>query len=308
MEGKKKKTSKHSISASFKVGAIALAFLIIGYQAALFIHSAAVTHIASHRDAPDTVFVVNEELAARLLKESGDGRAESPERQEAPVGPLTVTHRSEHSETARETVTKFRTRKIESFPFDPNTAALDEFMRLGFSEKQAQSIINYREKGGRFRRASDFAKSYVVADSVFKRLEPFIQIPKVDLNSADSTEFDTLPGIGPYFAARMVSYREELKGYSYPEQLMDIYNFDEEKFNGLKDLITVGESAPYPLWSLDEEELKKHPYIGKYASHGIIVYRDNNPREALTVEGLAEAGVLKPDLAAKLAKCRIAEP
>lgn len=334
MEGKKAKTSNHRISASFKVGAIALAFLIIGYQAALFIHSAAVTHIASNRDRPDTVFVLDEGLARRVLEDSVGGTSPSGNRatlgnvkgrgpasagrgqaeRDVSEGDVPATQniiirkeaeRDRMTESVRE---KVLPRKVESFPFDPNTVSLTDLKRLGFSEKQAQSIINYREKGGRFRRASDFAKSYVVADSVFKRLEPFIMIPKVDLNAADSTAFDTLPGIGPYFAAKMVSYRDELHGFSYPEQLMDIYNFDEEKFNGLKDLITVGESVPYPLWSLSEEELKKHPYIGKYAAHGVVVYRDNNPREALTVEGLAEAGILKPEMAVKLARCRIAEP
>ena len=336
MEGKKEKTSNHRISASFKVGAIALAFLIIGYQAALFIHSAAVTHIASNRDRPDTVFVLDEGLARRIMEGSvvdtspsgnraalgnvrgrgpasaGRGRAER-DVSEGDVLPTETASIIIRKEAERDRMTesvreKVLPRKVESFPFNPNTVSLEDLQRLGFSGKQAQSIINYREKGGRFRRPSDFAKSFVVADSVYRRLEPYIRIPKIDINAADSTAFDTLPGIGPYFAAKMVSYREELRGYSYPEQLMDIYNFDEEKFNGLKDLITVGESVPYPLWSLSEEELKEHPYIGKYAAHGVVVYRDNNPREALSVEGLAEAGVMKPELAVKLTRCRIAEP
>lgn len=314
MEGKDRKTSDKSISASFKVGAIALAFLIIGYQAALFIHSAAVTHIASNRDRPDTVFVLDEGLARRVL-EGGVGSI-SPSGNRATLGnergrdPASVFIRKEAerdrmTESVRE---KVLPGKVESFPFNPNTISLEDLQRLGFSEKQARSIINYREKGGQFRRPSDFAKSFVVADSVYRRLEPYIRIPKIDINAADSTAFDTLPGIGPYFAAKMVSYREELRGYSYPEQLMDIYNFDKEKFDGLKDLITVGESEPYPIWTLDEEELKKHPYIGNYAAHGVVVFRQNNPTDELTIENLARAGVLKPDSAEKLAKCRIAEP
>ena len=334
MEGKKEKTSNHRISASFKVGAIALAFLIIGYQAALFIHNAAVTHIVSHRDAPDTVFVLDEGLARRVLEDNVGST--SPSRNRATLGivrggtlqggvgaadvsegdvlptdnPSSIVIRKEAArdpltESVRE---KVLPRKVESFPFDPNTAGLDDLQRLGFSEKQAQSIINYREKGGRFRRPSDFAKSFVVADSVFRRLEPYIRIPKVDLNAADSAAFDTLPGIGSYYAAKMVSYREELGGYSFPEQLMDIYHFDQEKYDGLKDLITVGDCKPYPLWTASEKELEKHPYIGTYAAHGIVVYRENNLREALTVEGLARAGILKKETAAKLVRCRIENP
>ena len=51
----------------------------------------------------------------------------------------------------------------------------------------------------------------------------------------------------------MVSYRDELGGYSYPEQLMDLWHFDREKFDALKDLITLTPPRPYPLWTLPEE-------------------------------------------------------
>ena len=181
-------------------------------------------------------------------------------------------------------------------------------MRLGFSLKQAQSIDNYRRKGGSFRRKSDFAKSYVVEDSVYKRLERFIDIPKLDINKADSAAFETLPGIGKFFASRMVSYRNELGGYSYPEQLMDIWHFDREKYDGLKDLIMVGLAAPYPLWNLSEAELARHPYIGKRAAHGIVLFRDNTPPSEWTVENLKKAGILDPGLGEKLSKCKIAPP
>ena len=63
MERKTKQKKSSENTAVFKVGAIAFAFLIIGYQAALFIHRASVLRIEAGRDRPDTVFVVNEDLA-----------------------------------------------------------------------------------------------------------------------------------------------------------------------------------------------------------------------------------------------------
>ena len=88
-----------------------------------------------------------------------------------------------------------------------------------------------------------------------------------------------------------------------------IANFDREKFDALSDLITVGEShvRPYPLWTLPADSLKLHPYIGSYAARGIVLYRENNPREDWTVEALAEAGILKPEMAARLSGCLIEE-
>ena len=54
-------------SASFVVGAVALLFLIVGYQAALFIHKASVARIIANHDEPDTVFVYASENASQAV-------------------------------------------------------------------------------------------------------------------------------------------------------------------------------------------------------------------------------------------------
>ena len=63
------------------------------------------------------------------------------------------------------------------FVFNPNTITLDSLCMLGLSPRQAQTIINYRSKGGRFRRPEDFSRMYVVSEELFLRLRPFIVIP-----------------------------------------------------------------------------------------------------------------------------------
>jgi DNA uptake protein ComE-like DNA-binding protein len=200
---------------------------------------------------------------------------------------------------------------VESFRFNPNTATQNELCRLGFSEKQAQAIINYREKGGKYRRKEDFAKSFVVSDSVYKRLAPYIDIPLLDLNLADSADFDALPGIGGWFAKKMLEHRNALGGYSHKEQLLDIYNFTHEKYQALEDLITVSPEhvTPYPLWTLPADSLRLHPYIKDYeTARSIVLYRENSEVAALTVSGLRDAGVISGEVAAKLSKCIIARP
>ena len=291
-----KDTKRGRPSASFVVGSVALIFLIIGYQAALFITKASVARIVANHDHPDTVYVF-----MPLESEAGSASPDSSLRS-AEYG-LSST-----AAPARDIWRANTRRRYESFRFDPNTVSVDDLMRLGFSQRQAEAIDNYRKKGGRFRRKTDFARSYVVEDSVYRRLERYIDIPKIDINRADSSAFETLPGIGKFFAAKMVSYRKELGGYSYPEQLMDIWHFDQEKFDGLKDLITVGPYEPYPLWTLREEDLARHPYIGKRAAKGIIIFRDNTPKEDWTVGNIIKAGILDPGLDEKLARCRIAPP
>lgn len=280
----------------YLTGIIAVVFMIIGYQTALFVHHAAVMKIAANRDEPDTIYVIGNHV-------DDFGGAPSVGRSQS-----IVRRNSGHSPAARNVRDNVRRSSIESFPFNPNTVSEEDLCRLGFTPKQAHSIISYRDKGGRFRRKSDFARSFVVSDSIFRRLEPYIDIPLIDLNRADSAAFDSLPGIGGWFASKMLSYRRELRGYSYKEQLMDIWKFDREKFDGLSDLITVDSAyvKPYPLWSLPADSLRLHPYIGNYeTARAIILFRDNNPREKWSVEELAGAGILSLENADRLSRCLI---
>ena len=311
MKSKKDSSDSAGSSQSFKTGAIALAFLIIGYQAALFIHRASALRIQEAYSTPDTVIIYRS--APPGLPDNGTERAGSPRQQTAPPAhsgtPDSLVRKKgvQHPEVRH--ILEQR-RQAESFPFNPNTVSVEDLQRLGFSEKQALAIDNYRAKGGRFRRKSDFASSFVVADSVYRRLEGYIVIPKVDINRADSAEFDTLPGIGGWFAARMVEYRDALGGYSYPEQLMDIYHFDKEKYDALSDLICCSPPpSPFAIWTLPADALKSHPYIHNYqTARAIVLFREHNPPEKYTVEALEAAGIIDARTAERLGRCSIASP
>lgn len=291
-------------SESFVMGVVALVFLVIGYQVALFVHRAAVLKIEAIRDRPDTVYVYNAPVDRNTL-------SDVPVNNQASSGAKIVRKTAVHSPrvtTVRENLPR---KKVESFRFDPNTVSHEDLCRLGFSPKQAQSIISYRQKGGRFCRKSDFAKSYVVADSVYKRLESFIDIPLLDLNLADSADFDDLPGIGGWFASKMVAYRDALKGYSYKEQLMDIWKFDQQKFDALSDLITVDPQnvIPYRLWTLPADSLSNHPYIRNCEiARAIVLFRESTPREQWSVSAIEKAGILTSEYAGKLSRCAILSP
>lgn len=313
-----KKKERGPVSQSFVMGVIALVFLILGYQTALFLHHAAVTKIASNRDEPDTVYiyrmietgtVVNNPVPAssvcKRYVENGDKREST--RQEVLVKDSVVRKNAEHSPRVQAVRTNLPAKKVESFAFNPNTVSVDDLCRLGFTPKQAASIDNYRKKGGRFHRKADFAKSFVVSDSIYARLEKYIEIPKLDLNIADSAAFDALPGIGGWFAKKMIEHRNALGGFSYKEQLMDIWKFTEEKFDALSDLVTVSPEyvRSYPLWKLPVDSLRLHPYIGDWSAKGIVLYRENNPPDKWTVEGLKSNGVLKPENADKLSRCYV---
>ena len=285
---KEKENSRGELQQSFLMGVIALVFLLIGYQTVLMVHRAAIMKIAANRDDPDTVYIY------------------------VPTKEETVTYKaSSHTLRAQTVRGNLPYKSPQSFRFNPNTVSVEELCRLGFTRRQAESIDAYRRKGGRFHRKSDFAKSYVVSDSVYRRLEAYIDIPLVDINVADSAALDDLPGIGGWYASKIIEYRKLLGGYSYKEQLMDIYRFDQERYDKICDLIEIRSEriVPFELWKLPADSLSRHPYIRNLeTAKSIVLYRENAPRAKWTVDELEHAGVLLPDDASRLRRCIIAAP
>lgn len=292
-----KNNPENKLQKGFTSGALALVFLILGYQIAVFVHKAASMKLAADRDKPDTVYVYLQPDPASPAP-SIPPQVKRTERKPYSGRPAAVA-------AARD---KAVPRKVESFAFNPNTVTLEELVRLGFSEKQAAAIDNYRQKGGRFARPADFSKSFVVSDSIYTRLEPYIQIPRLDINTADSTALLDLPGIGPWFASKIISYRERLGGYHTVEQLLEIRNFTPEKLDGMRDLITLSPVSPFELWTLPEEKLSAHPYISPQEAHGIVLFRLHHSPSECTVEALQKNGVLREEHAALISRLRISHP
>jgi competence protein ComEA len=61
----------------------------------------------------------------------------------------------------------------------------------------------------------------------------------VNINTADEQTLETLPGIGPTYARRIVELRQERGPYKTIEEIMLVNGVGESKFNKLKHLIKV---------------------------------------------------------------------
>ncbi|WP_442795773.1 ComEA family DNA-binding protein [Pelobium manganitolerans] len=214
----------------------------------------------------------------------------------------------------------------ELFRFNPNQLPVESWMKLGLSEKQAQSIKNYESKGGRFRSIKDVKKMYAISDEMFARLMPYIDLPEQNssakkfdtyknssihktkaaevlaINSADSSALTELRGVGPAFASRIIKYRKRLGGFVALAQLKEIYGVDSAKYAQLAPQLRV-DAENIERISLNRctfENVKNFPYLKYKQSTAIIAYRNQHGRYS-SVADLNKIAILDAETIRKIA-------
>lgn len=212
----------------------------------------------------------------------------------------------------------------ELFTFNPNNLSASDWKRLGLNDKQIKVIKNYESKGGKFYRKEDLKKIYSIKAVDYGRLEPFIDIPQrsdryknafkpadkksnksvavIDLNSADSAQLESINGIGPAFASRIIKYRNRLGGFCKKEQLKEVYGLDTVLYHKLQSLVTINPASikQIPVNLATFEDLKKHPYLSYKQMNAIIQYRKQhgNYKE---INDLKQIAILNENVLNKIA-------
>lgn len=191
--------------------------------------------------------------------------------------------------------------ELTPFPFDPNHADSATLCRLGLKPWQVSNMLKYRRKGGRWRSADDLQRLYGLSKSQFEQLRPYVRIAEADkrkvyeraewqsnyeheprpktekfaegvtlpANTADTTALKHIPGIGSYYARKIVDYRERLGGFVSTSQIGEIED------------LPAGITRWFVLDKTDEprqlrinhatfKQLVRHPYLS-YEQTKIIV-------------------------------------
>lgn len=183
---------------------------------------------------------------------------------------------------------------------DPNTMTKEEWNELALPPRVIRTLMNYRRKGGVFRKKEDVKKIYGMTDSMYVRISPYIQVKEkilvdtlpsseeeaveetvsltlVEINTADSATLDSLPGIPPFLARRIVKYRNLLGGFARKEQLLEVYGLDSLTYGRIEKRITVDarQLRKINVNSCDEYTLSHHPYLSRREAGAVIFYREH---------------------------------
>lgn len=180
--------------------------------------------------------------------------------------------------------------EISYFNFNPNTASKEDFQKLGLPPRVAQSILNYRNKGGKFFKKEDFKKIYTLKPEDYERLEKYISIPdnrpiaqhqkkkSYEYDAVDkviATEFIFNPntvsyedlirlGIKPRAAKGLIKYREAGAVFRKKSDFKKVYNIEESDYKRLENYIDLPDEIEYPKQEKKRPIYEKKEYVPVY--------------------------------------------
>ena len=177
--------------------------------------------------------------------------------------------------------------------FNPNTYTLSDWKNLGLSEKQSLVVLKFTSRG--IYSEQDLKRIFVIPDILFELIRDSViyperfqnspnqeslkkqakQITLINLNTADTTEFMKIYGIGAFYAKQIIRYREKLGGFFKKEQLFEVWKMTTEAYDKIKDHVFISEKdvKRININSVTIEELKVHPYLKWNQANSIIKMR-----------------------------------
>lgn len=244
---------------------------------------------------------------------------------------------NEHIEEAKirqsPTFTETHT-QLTPFLFNPNELSREEFMEMGLSERIASNIVNFRNAGGQFRFKEDFERIYSINETLYAQLEDYIDLPlrtssfpdktgasssapstrdeaaerfryadvRININNADTTDWQKIRGIGPVFSRRITSYRDLLGGFYSLEQLLEVYGMDSTRYEQISEHIFLDtvKLNTININTADFVTLVRHPYLERNQVNSILQMRDRHGPYS-SVEEIKKSELINEELFGKIA-------
>ena len=100
----------------------------------------------------------------------------------------------------------------------------------------------------------------------------------IDINTADTAAFISLPGIGSKLAARIINFRGKLGGFYSINQVGETYGVPDSTFQKIKQYLKLETTSvkKININTVTVDELKSHPYIKYTIANPVIAYRNEH--------------------------------
>lgn len=185
-------------------------------------------------------------------------------------------------------------RAFRKIAFDPNTLTAEGFYELGcFSARQAEALVEYRDRNGGFRSLLEFADCYLIDSALFAEMKPYITMSQTtksassyrsrtfrntpfDPNTLTAEEFYELGCFSARQAEALVEYRTRRGGFRSELEWRDCYLIDSATWAATKPYLRL---SPIPkvrvdLNSADSLTLVGVRGVGPRTAQDILLYRE----------------------------------
>lgn len=211
--------------------------------------------------------------------------------------------------------------KFKIYPFNPNYINDYKGYQLGMSVKEIDRLLEFRKKGKFVNSKREFQKVTKVSDSLLNKIAPYFKFPdwvtkrqvkrarqkrknalekeedlskasnyvisSTDINKATIDDFQSINGIGEVLSERIVKYRDRLQGFSYNDQLFEVWHLDKSAAQRVLKVFTVVKKPFIKKINVNTASFKEVlaiPYIDYELCKKIFDYRD----EVAELQNIAE--------------------
>ena len=194
--------------------------------------------------------------------------------------------------------------KFELFPFDPNTIDPTVWKRLGLSDKTIHTILNYRNKGGKFRSAEDIRKIWGLRKEEADRIIPYAKVAitqnqstyyhsinkqvayktatiptsPFDINTASPQDLMQIPGMDHSIPYKIIRFRDKLGGFWDVQQVKQTYGMTDSLYKVILPFLKIEKTTlrKININSCSVNELNREPFISHTIAQAIIIYRNQH--------------------------------
>jgi DNA uptake protein ComE-like DNA-binding protein len=192
------------------------------------------------------------------------------------------------------------------YPFNPNYISDFKGEQLGMSLQEIDRLITFRKTGKFINSKEEFQKVTKVSDALLNRISPNFKFPDwvvdqnqqkrvsksnakrlqssfnkklttTDINKATQEDFKTIYGIGDKISERIIKYRSKLQGFSYQDQLYEVWGLEKEIADKVLKMFKIIEKPLIKKINVNTasfKEVLKNPYIDYKLCKKIFDYRD----------------------------------
>lgn len=198
-------------------------------------------------------------------------------------------------------------RKPKIYPFNPNFITDYKGEQLGMSLKEIDRLLKFRKTNKFVNSKEEFQNITKVSDTLLNKIAPYFKFPDwvvernrnftitssgagkskykkkgvkittTDINKATAEDFKTISGIGPAFSERIIKYRSKLQGFSFKNQLYEVWGLEKKVANKVLKVFKIDKKPIIKKINVNTVEFKqllKNPYIDYELCKKIFNYRD----------------------------------